>query len=443
MYRDVSMQPNWLLNPDRYAILTACGPHHVANEPRFDGQHHGALSYFLLDFVKDFGLTKRHRDMHNYLCAKFRDSILPQNPLLYGNGNQGFFGQVNSDITEADIPIIVRKDGTLELLAGYAHGVRIDDLLILHPVGHAEGDLRSQGHSMAAKITDTRALTSDLKLSDTLSTPQTGWTAKALTRSALQKYPIRLASELPYRHEWLQALKDRSLGIDSENHPFAIKVMLNGGKLELPNEEGYESIDLTSIPQNQIGIGQIGKLLEHLARFRLVRDLANETFADPFQESFKVQIVSNKKAFGPGCLIEMEHDAAAELIVENNGAEDLYISVYNLGPCWQVENAYRGTNIVVRRQSIGQQNTPTRKKFHMMIPERMRAKGYHSCRDIIKVFATSQPTSFDLLELPRLGEPAKTPAASRTGREERNGLENWAAVNFHIYTCLQRTTSMH
>jgi hypothetical protein len=70
MYRDVSMQPNWLINPDRYAILTACGPHQVAIEPRFDGQDHGALSYFLLEIVKKVGLTKRHRDMYNYLCVQ-------------------------------------------------------------------------------------------------------------------------------------------------------------------------------------------------------------------------------------------------------------------------------------------------------------------------------------------------------------------------------------
>jgi hypothetical protein len=106
--------------------------------------------------------------MHNYLCAKFQDSILPQHPVRYGNGNQGFFGQVNSDITEAAITVIVRQDGILELQAGYAHGVKTDDLVVLYPLDCAEGDPRSQGHSVTAKVTDTRALTSHLTLSDTL-----------------------------------------------------------------------------------------------------------------------------------------------------------------------------------------------------------------------------------------------------------------------------------
>jgi len=45
-YRDASMIPNWLINSDRCAILTACGPYEEAVEPKFDGQRHGALSYF-------------------------------------------------------------------------------------------------------------------------------------------------------------------------------------------------------------------------------------------------------------------------------------------------------------------------------------------------------------------------------------------------------------
>ncbi|KAK0113059.1 hypothetical protein ONS95_014765 [Cadophora gregata] len=444
MYRDVSMQPNWLLNPDRYAILTACGPHQVAIEPRFEGKNHGALSYFLLDFVKDFGLTKRHRDMHNYLCAKFRDSILPQNPVLYGNGNQGFFGKVSSDINNAAIPIIVRQDGTIELQAGYAHGVNTDDQLLLHPLDCVEHEPRSRWHSVAAEVADARALTSDIKLSDTPSIPiQTGWMAKVLTRSALQKFPIRLSSELPCRDELLKALKDRSLdvSIDSEDHPFAINVVSNERKYEIPNEEGYEIIDLTGIPQDQSGMGQIGSILEHLARFRLARDLVNDASTDPFRKSFEVRIVSNRGVFSPDCLIEMEDDTTADLIIENKGDEDLYISVYDLGPCWQVQNPFRGTNIVVRPQSNGKQNKPIRKKIMMTIPKRMREKGYCSCKDILKIFATSRAISFDSLELPRLGERAKTPAANRTSQDGGSGRENWAALNFSFHTSLQRNTS--
>ncbi|KAE8442778.1 hypothetical protein EG329_002866 [Mollisiaceae sp. DMI_Dod_QoI] len=445
MYRDTSMQPNWLIRPDRYAILTACGPHEETMGVKFDGKSYGALSYFLLKTVECVGLTRRHGDVHGHLCARFRGSGLRHTPVLYGNRNQGFFGQVSSDITKTAIPIIVRKDDTLELQAGHTHGVEIDDQLVLYPLGCVEGDPRLQGNSVVAKIAGTRALTSDLEL---LGTPsiriRTGWMASALTRFSLQRFPIRLASGLPLRDEWLTALRERSLHVhvDTDKRPFAFDVVLDNGDCQILDESGHKIDNLTSMSQDQTGVSQIGSILEHLARFRLVRDLVNEAPADSFQKSFEVQIFSNGKAFGPDFLIEIEHNAIAWLVVENKWDKDLYVFIYDLGPSWQVENANHGTYIVVTPQNNSQRDKRTRKKLQMMIPKQMREKGYRSCKDILKVFVTSQPTSFDLLELPRLGERAKTPAADRTGREGGDGEENWVALNFPIHISFQKDSGI-
>jgi hypothetical protein len=45
-YRDVSLRPNWLVNPDGYTIITACGPTESSGERRVGEQVHGLLSYF-------------------------------------------------------------------------------------------------------------------------------------------------------------------------------------------------------------------------------------------------------------------------------------------------------------------------------------------------------------------------------------------------------------
>jgi hypothetical protein len=114
-YRNVSMRPNWLINPDGYTILTACGPHEETVGSRFDGQGHGALSYFLLESIKCVGLIKRHMDIYNHLRVKFQGSGLPYNPILYRNGNQYFFRQASSDITIVAILIIIKRGGILKL----------------------------------------------------------------------------------------------------------------------------------------------------------------------------------------------------------------------------------------------------------------------------------------------------------------------------------------
>jgi hypothetical protein len=71
---DASMQDNWLVDPDGYAILAACGPHESAKggfEKEEKGRRYGALSYFLFSALSDYGLGRRHQDIHRHLCAVF------------------------------------------------------------------------------------------------------------------------------------------------------------------------------------------------------------------------------------------------------------------------------------------------------------------------------------------------------------------------------------
>ncbi|KAM6514009.1 hypothetical protein FALCPG4_015192 [Fusarium falciforme] len=446
IYRDASMLPNWLINPGRYATLTACGPHEKAIEPKINGQRHGALSYFLLQVLEKIGPTNRVKDIYDHLRAKFQSSTLPQNPVLYGNKNQGFFGPANSNLAAAAIPIIKRQDGILELQAGLGHGVNNGDQLVLYTLGSAGGSPGSQGHSVDAKVAHVRGLTSDLELSNEFSTHiRTGWMAEARTRLSLKKFPVKIAPNLADRDEWLRTLNDRSLivHVETDKHPSTFEVILNdNGEYNILDERGQKTPNLPSMPQDQTRIGQIIHVLEHLARFRLVKDLANDTPAVSFRESFNVRIVSNGKSFGPDCLIEVEHDSVAHLIVENRGDKVLYVFVYDLGPCWQVENVDRGTYTVVMppNDTAWSKNT-TEKKLRMKIPGKMKEEGYSSCNDIVKVFITSQPTSYDLLELPRLGGQARRGGTNRASQDRGDGLEDWAAMNFPIRTFVKADTA--
>jgi hypothetical protein len=137
--RDASMRDNWLLDPDRYTILAACGPHEKAkggSEERENGHYYGALSYFLSTALSDHGLGRRHKDIHRHLCAKFWESCQAQHPVLYGDGNQAFFGRAEPYRT-ARSTSIVQRDGSHQLLLGLAHGLRVGDRFALSPLGSA------------------------------------------------------------------------------------------------------------------------------------------------------------------------------------------------------------------------------------------------------------------------------------------------------------------
>jgi hypothetical protein len=76
----------------------------------------------------------------------------------------------------------------------------------------------------------------------------------------------------------------------------------------------------------------------------------------------------------------------------------------------------------------------------MMVPESMQHEGLRACDDIIKIFITSQPSLFDLLELPKLGEAIGERSSSRVDEQlaglVSEQLEDWASVSFHIRVSL-------
>lgn len=441
--RDASMQLNWLINPDGYAILVACGPDEFARGLTANGQNHGALSYFLLKTFTDGGLREKHMNIYHHLCARFRKSRQQQNPVLYGNGDQGFFGNISSGSHTNPIAIVERdhRDGNLQLQAGQAHGVCDNDRFTLRPLG-------SNGEPVIAEVTHTRALTSDLKLSNTTSVcDRTGWIAEPYTRASYGQFPIQLASSLPRQDEWLAALKTRSLDahIDIDEHPYALQVLLNSCmEYEILDNPDHKIINHPTMSHDQTDVSSICDILEHLVRYKLVRTLANEILANDFMESFKVQIISRSgEIFDQECVVEVEQGEDGkfmfELQVENKGSQNLYVFVYDMGPCWQVQNILRASYEVIPPQNSGKGfRGMFRKKLRTIVPPEMREKGDLQCQDIIKVFVTSKPTSFDLLELPKLGESAKEYTTSnRTGREDSDVPEEWAALNFPIHTFLK------
>ena len=239
-----------------------------------------------------------------------------------------------------------------------------------------------------------------------------------------------------YQQELLTALKNRSLHVhNGDMRPASFHVTLNGQK-------EYESLDefsrrmnnLPTITQDQMNISCMCDVLEHLTKFMLVRDLASNIPLDSFRESFSVHIISRLgEIINPGYLVEAEHDEIKfELVVENKENKELYIYIYDMGPFWQIRNLLEGTYECSPPQHISIGFTGVfKKRIKMRVPQEMRDKGIYQCEDIIKVFVTSQPSSFDLLELPKLGEPRsgdspKSYITSRAVLKDGSYLsENW------------------
>ncbi|KAI9691243.1 MAG: hypothetical protein M1822_008863 [Bathelium mastoideum] len=439
--RDASMRDNWLLDPDRYAILAACGPHETAkggSEKIEGGECYGALSYFLFEALSDHGLGRRHKDLYRHLCAKFWESCQVQHPVLYGNKEQAFFGPTDPyHTTRSTIPF--ERDGSLRLLAGLAHGLHVGDRFTLFPLGSPND--RDAEKNFIAKVTHLWPLTCELKPLSTPHSSQTGWIAEPLTCSYLLDFPVRLASELSHQDEWRAALEERSLSIciDDEQNP-VFQVVLSNNEYEILDEDGRKIINLSAIPRDQMDANRVCHILEHLVRFRMAKDITNETPGATFRESLNIQIRANGEAFNPGQQIEVQHGDVVTLDIENAGKTTLYVHMYNLGPLWRIKEI--SCEVIPKRDydyNYDYNYDPkftgiSSKKIKMTVPSVMN--GYGSCEDIIKVFVTSQSTSFDSLELPNLNELDKTNVGDRADRPSNHEPEDWVALNFPIRTLL-------
>ncbi|KAF2655952.1 hypothetical protein K491DRAFT_757893, partial [Lophiostoma macrostomum CBS 122681] len=461
-YRSASMRSNWLVNPDGYTILTACGPTEIAKEIVFnDGQRQGALSYYLRrTFSKLGGVEAKQQHIYYHLCARFRETQVErknkQTPMFYGNKSLGFFGHVNNESFSAPIPIVRRSDGSIRLEAGQAHGVCKGDRFALCPFDDGITDTLTTNNSpVLATISDVVELTSEMQIAQTLSIPiGTGWMATPLTRLSIRALPVRFEDSSTYKTDWNAILQEResldiSIGrVGVPDYTFSFYVAIDDDNYEVQDETCQPIIRIPGSPQDREGsVRHVLALLEHLAKFKLVRNLTNRALEDTthsFRNSFNVHLKDQVgNTYGPGCLhlgylhsgcfhpecaIAVEDDDTLELEIESRVKEDdvLHVHIYNLGYNWEIENILHANHDVIPG------GTKWMKNLHMMLS--FDAKGEARIHeDIIKVFITTTLTSFMSLELPELATRSAGGDKDATRGEDSGAQsEDWAALNFRI-----------
>jgi hypothetical protein len=467
--RNASLLPNWLVNPNGYTILTACGPHETAKELDVDGQKYGALSYFLLRTLTRLGnISARHQHIYHRLCAKFHESWPRQNPMFYGNKDLSFFGKLNPNLDIISIPVVRTSENSLCLRAGQAHGVSKDDKYVVYPFESPEGiQGAAKNHSIVVRVTTARGLTSDLVGDDGMSVPshvETGWKARPLTHFSLQKVSVKLMANIDNRDRWLEAAKQRhSLNlstVDVDAQPFLFSVTLNNhNEYEIQNESYERIVSLPTVPLDQQGgaIDSIMNMLEHLARFKQIEAIENRIPTPSFEESFSVELShSSGETSDTTGVLEVKHNDHIELMVRNNSDKPLYLHIYDMGPSWQIENLLYGEyEVVLPKNDKKGFSGESKKKMSMTVPDSLRNKGQYQCEDIIKVFITSMPTSFTRLVLDRIpasqedlakpvrGDPNRLPGflsdLAMTTFRGGVGAEEWASQNFVIRTVAEDT----
>ncbi|KAI0023065.1 putative caspase [Xylariomycetidae sp. FL0641] len=436
--RDADMRDSWLLNPDHYTILAACGPHENAKggyETELNGEHYGALSYFLHQALSAYGLEHTHKDIHRHLCARFRQSQILQHPVLYGNAGRGFFGQVNQNTNRRRIGVVNLESG-LYLMAGQAHGFQDGDRVNLQPLDRPQAEAGS-----IAEITDAGPLTSTLKPQSEESIVGAGWMGEPLEHSLVTRCGIRVDTTIPQYDKLLEVLQPRCLGSKyaADSSPLLQVTLSSEDEYVILDSSGERFANLPSMLRRETDADRVANVLDRVARFTMVKGLVNNRLSALFQDSFHVNIESDGKTYGPEERLEVRYKGIVKLSLQNVGEQVIYLHAYGLGPLWQIEGLLRGTYEAVLPRKVSadgnvEQQGRASRRVKMTVPLSLQGRGF--CEDVIKVLVTSQPTTFDLFEQARVDELGKISSGGRTGSQLVNVEEDWTAVNFYIRTTI-------
>ncbi|PQE12955.1 caspase domain-containing protein [Rutstroemia sp. NJR-2017a BBW] len=458
----------WLVDPDRYTILSASGPHEKAWELEIEGgQRRGALTYFLLEALSALrknGVKVTHQSLYQHLRIRFHASWPQQTPMRYGNSNFSFFGKLAIVSNTALIPVYRTDDDRLCLSAGQAHGVHKGDDYVVYPFEAAEMVTNPANEaSVKVRVDTVRCLTSDLVgIEATSPTKQikTGWKAKPVTCISPRKIPVRLMESARCQSQWEEATQQqRFLHLCTENdtEPCIFNITLSEhNEYEILDGLHKRIVGLPTLPVDTPGAaGDIMDILQHLTTYKYFEAVENQTPSPSFKGSYSLLPLSGTGTSGT---FDVKHGGTWGFTAENFSDQPLYLAIFNFTPSWQVSNLVShsgGGDFLVVQPKSKDNDGKEEIRLQMEVPVFLQSRGRNYCEDIVKVFITSRPTFFPSMVLPEISlhtnDPCKRVRSNggdqlskfileltmRFRSQDYVAHEEWASENFIIRTAME------
>jgi hypothetical protein len=346
--RDSTIEEDWILNPNGYAIFAACAPQERAYELQTPDGRRGALTYFLLDALRTLrnkGIELTHRSIHEQLSTRFHVSWPRQTPMRYGNENFAFLGGPLLPPDHVFVPIYRTEDRKLFLRAGSAHGVYQGDTYRVYPFDTPEhADDQDELGLLDVRVNTTEDFESEVIEIDGALTPtrsQMDWKGKLLRSSTPQHIPMKLLGSISDVSQLEEAIKElrfvRLFTKDRAEEPCIFHVTVN------KNDE-YEVVDalhekvlcVPSIPRcSDSSTQRLVDVLQHLAAFKYFEGVVNRLPCTTFGALFSLVPTSPAGTSGA---FDVEHGTEWEFVVKNASTSPLYLAIFNFAPSWRVKN---------------------------------------------------------------------------------------------------------
>jgi len=412
--RSAQLGAGWAPEMPGVLLLAACRANELANEAAFDGsERNGALTYWLLDSLKQIGPGMTFKMLHDRVLAKVHATFGDQTPQLHGDGARVVF-----DTSRVPSPPSVRvvevdkPKHRVKLQAGKVQGVAAGARFAVYPAGTTKfdepadkiptvevsdaGDAESWAGvvgkvglgelEVGAEAVLLDAGTIRLRGRVRLVEQKTGL-PKAIDQAGALK---KLAAEIE-RSNWIRLAKD------DEQTDYQVAVNANG-EYEVWDSTGHPirnlrpalEINDSSAPAN------VAKRLVHLTRFRNVKLIENGASTSPLARQLNVELVSDAFEGNSGVPV-LNVGESATLKLKNSSSKVLNITIFDLQPDWGITQVYPSD---ADSEILDPDGTLELPLSNVALPP-----GYTEGQDTIKVFATVEATSFRWLELPSLDQP--------------------------------------
>ncbi len=447
--RSVNSASGWRIpTPDNFVLMAACRANELANEYAFDGnERNGALTYWMLDALRQYGEGYTYRMLHNRIVAKVHAKFVDQTPQLEGDGDRLIFGtgQLRS-IASVNVIKVDPAKKRVKLNTGLSQGVANGAQFAIFPPNTVDFADQAQRLAVVEAVDPGAAETwakivTDIDSGKILEGAQAvllglGIRMRGRVRLIIQGSSTVEASGLGKLRSVIEVNEndskksDKWVRLAGDGEEADLQVAVNAsGEYEIWDANGRTLPNLRpAIPAT--GKGAVEKVVErlvHLTKFRNARLIDNTDPTSPLALKIVAEFGKQKTntdgttTFQPFGANARPLSAGEEFCIRvtNRSKKDVNVTILDLQPDWGISQIH-----------------PTGKDYELLEPGEHNAytleaaaalpEDYQEGTDILKVLATVEGTSFRWLEMPPLDQPP--PSKKDLTRAPGDALEELMAA---------------
>jgi hypothetical protein len=436
--RKIEVGSGWLLEPKGYVLMAACRASEIAHEYPFDDHgSNGALTYWMLDSLRQIGPRLTYKTLHERILAKVHTQFEEQTPQLQGEGNRTLFGSNEIRPFYAVLVMDVDRQGeNVTLAAGQTHGLRKGALFAIYPRRTCELTQASKCLALV-EIIELGAVNSLAKFRKKFNEGEIEQGALAVPMDSgnirLQRNVRLLVEKKDIRSQLKTTIDEAGRGwlhLSTEDEPADFQVMINeSNQYEIWDSAG-KLINLRPVinfEDEGAGLRLVQRLI-HLTKYRGIQELDNNDANSPLAHKLFIELEGWQSDYDPADGPEPKPflDPGNTPIVKvgewtflrirndqspgktNDPSRILNITVLDMQPDWGITQIYPSGAGYFEPLDPGREICLPLKAS---LPD-----DYKEGKDVIKVFATLETTNFRWLELPSLDKNIKEKNKDQTNR---------------------------